>query len=115
MGGYVTFWRAARVADGGIIPEILVVITGLSGGMFWRNNTGAGFIRGRWIEFGCVGSGDILGCYRGRGVAIECKSSTGRHRGKQRDFQAAWEAAGGLYILARSVDDVLLALGVSGG
>ena len=100
------------MADGGIIPEILVIITAFPDGMFWRNNTGAGLLRGRWIEFGLTGSPDILGCYRGRAIGIECKSSTGQQRKHQIDFQAAWERAGGLYILARSIDDVTRGLAV---
>lgn len=110
MAGFATFWRRAPVADGGIIPGILIAITALPGGMFYRNNTGAGLVHGRWIEFGCPGSGDIMGCYRGRAVAIECKASRGRQRKTQQDFQIAWEAAGGLYILAKSLDDVLRGL-----
>ena len=96
------------MADGGIVPEILIAVSALPGAMVWRHNTGSGKLHGRqWIEFGCPGSGDIIGCYRGRAIAIECKSPTGRQSTPQKRFQAAWELAGGVYIVARSVEDAV--------
>lgn len=50
---------------------------------------------------------DFLGKSRGRALAIEVKRATGRQSPEQAAFQKAWEARGGLYILARSVEDVL--------
>lgn len=76
----------------------------------WRNNSGAvKNDRGQLIRFGCPGSADILGIMApdGRFLAIEVKSDTGRQSDQQRHFQAMVENHGGLYILARSVDDVL--------
>lgn len=106
-----------------------------SRGLFvWRNNTGsvsgivasieralikalpycarvitlilAPFKRG--IDFGLPGSADVLVILPpdGRFLAIECKSPSGVQSEKQRRYQAAVERSGGLYILARSVDDV---------
>lgn len=99
------------MADGGIVPHVLVAVSAIPGGMFWRNNSGAlPLPNGRRIAFGLPGSADILGCSRGRAIAIECKSATGKQSRKQRDFQRAWEKAGGLYILARSVSDAIAAL-----
>ena len=51
------------------------------------------------------GVSDLLCCSSGRAVAIETKGA-GRQQENQRNFQAAWEKAGGLYVLARSVEDV---------
>lgn len=56
------------------------------------------------------GMGDILALLPAapwpRPWSIEAKASTGEQRRTQEAFQAAWEAAGGLYTLARSVEDV---------
>lgn len=77
----------------------------------WRNNTGKLPDRnGRWVAFGDPGSGDILGVWRGRAVAVECKAAWGVQTDGQRAWQRRWERFGGLYILARSVDVVRTAL-----
>lgn len=94
-----------------IQAEILLAIGRMPGAIFWRNNTGSLPSRtGRVVKFGLVGSPDIIGCHRGRFVGIEVKSSTGKQREAQINFQRAFERSGGLYILARAVDDVLAAL-----
>lgn len=91
--------------------EILLAIGRIQGSIFWRNNTGSLPSRtGRVVKFGLVGSPDIIGCYRGRFVGIEVKSSTGKQREAQINFQRAFERSGGLYILARSASDAIAAL-----
>ena len=94
--------------------EILVIVTALPTAMFWRQNVGtARDAGGRVVRFGLPGTPDILGTYQGRAIGIEVKSATGRQRPEQKLWQAQFERAGGLYILARSVDDVRQALGVA--
>lgn len=39
--------------------------------------------------------------------AIECKWKTGKQSSDQKEFQIRWEQEGGIYILARHVDDVI--------
>lgn len=91
--------------------EILLAIGRMPGLLAWRNNSGALPSRtGRVVRFGLVGSPDILACYRGRFIGIEVKSSTGRQRDAQINFQRAFERSGGLYILARSPADALAAI-----
>jgi hypothetical protein len=53
------------------------------------------------------GTPDLLGVWSGKALAIEVKDAKGKQRTEQVAFQRAWEARGGVYILARSVDDVL--------
>lgn len=107
--------------------------------MLWRNNVGVG--RGlsnaqSIIKFGLVGSADIMGVWRrthtiktvtnpnsftpyereftathGHALAIETKTKKGRLTVEQCRFQVAWEAAGGVYILARELEDVSDVLG----
>lgn len=101
-------------AEANIQAEIMLAIGRMSGALWWRNNTGAYKDRtGRLIRYGLVGSPDILGCLRGRFVGIEVKTAIGKQADEQKRFQTAFERAGGLYILARSVADVMHALGTN--
>jgi hypothetical protein len=70
----------------------------------------------RLVTFGVPGTADICGLIApsGRFLAIECKSAVGRQRPEQETFQRVVEAMGGLYVLARSVDDVDAVLGALG-
>lgn len=81
----------------------------------WRNNTGAVKTEsGAWIRFGDKGSPDIMcrvpvtaGNQRIASlVGIECKSDTGKLNPDQQAWKAAHEKDGGIYILARSIDDI---------
>lgn len=57
------------------------------------------------------GGADIIAMYRGAAFAIEVKRPGGRQSPEQRAFQDAWEQAGGWYILASSLDDVMREVG----
>lgn len=75
----------------------------------WRQNTGvAKTLDGqRFIRFGVVGCADISGIIKGGiRLEIEVKKRTGKQRKQQKAFQAMITAMGGIYIVARSVDDV---------
>jgi len=77
----------------------------------WRNNTGATRIGDRVISYGLKGSADISGIRDGgQRIEIECKSATGKQSPEQIAFGAMITKLGGLYVLARSVDDVEKAL-----
>jgi hypothetical protein len=39
-------------------------------------------------------------------VAIEVKSATGRLSDSQKEFKARWEREGGMFIVARSIEDL---------
>ena len=94
-----------------ILRDILVAVTALPNAMFERMNTGvAQTASGNVVRFGNPGGPDIRGTYRGRSVAIEAKTDTGRQSEAQRRWQAAHERAGGIYIIARSADDATHAL-----
>ncbi|OJW21193.1 MAG: hypothetical protein BGO49_24580 [Planctomycetales bacterium 71-10] len=82
-----------------------------------RNNTGAfkktyrskktGLETTHFVRVGRKGSGDILVCGRtGRWIEIEAKDGSGVQRPEQIDRQRHVEALGGVYILARSIDDL---------
>jgi hypothetical protein len=65
---------------------------------------------GRLVSYGTVGQADILCVCRGRLLAIEVKTATGRQSLAQLAWRRALEAAGGVYVVARSVDDAVAAL-----
>lgn len=66
---------------------------------------------GRVVRSGVKGQADISGILMGgRRIEIEVKTATGQQRPEQKKWQAMIERFGGLYVLARSVDDVERAL-----
>lgn len=58
-----------------------------------------------------AGAPDLVVMYHTTAIAIEVKRAGGRQSQAQRDFQAAWETAGGWYLLASSLDDVMREFG----
>jgi len=84
----------------------------------WRANVGVARIGPRVVRFGIPGQADLTGILPdGRRLEIEVKSPTGRQSPDQQAFQRIIERFNGLYILARSVEDVhrqLTAAGVHG-
>jgi len=97
-----------------IQDQILLALGTYPGMAIWRSAVGNGWVRTkggpRSIRFGGMpGQADILGCYYGRFLAIEVKRPVrwSKQSDEQIDWQGAIEAAGGTYILARSVDDAL--------
>lgn len=96
--------------------------------LVWRENTGrayqgevdrtpaGGYVRiepgmvvlrkARLISFGLPGIGDIVGICHGKPTVVETKTLTGRLAEKQAKFGAAWRAAGGTYIVTRTMDDL---------
>lgn len=81
-----------------------------------RNNTGAfksvyrrkdGSLGVSWIRTGKKGSGDILACSpTGRWIEIEAKDQHGKLRPEQEARKAEIERRGGIYVVARSIDDL---------
>jgi hypothetical protein len=51
------------------------------------------------------GAADLVGCYRGRFVALEVKAGRDRHRENQRDWQACVRTNGGVCEVVHSVDE----------
>lgn len=93
-----------------------------NGYFVWRNNTGSlpvanAPVKGaiapqkqfRRIKVGYKGSADIIGLHKdgtGRFIAIEVKSKKGKQSVHQKIFEAQITRLGGIYILAKSLDDV---------
>lgn len=93
----------------------------------WRSNVGVGwFANGKParkddegaypVRFGVEGQADISGVMlpSGRRLEIECKTEKGRQSEAQENWQRMIERFGGVYVLARSVEDVDRALAAHG-
>lgn len=78
----------------------------------WRQNTGVAKYRDRTVRFGVPGAADLSGLVfpSGRRLEIEVKTKTGRVSDAQLAYRRMTEDMGGLYILARCVEDVYVAL-----
>ncbi len=77
----------------------------------YRNNSG-GFTDANkhFYRFGATGSPDIICVIKGQFVGIEVKAPKGKQSEHQKKFEQNVIAAGGRYILARSLDDIIEAL-----
>lgn len=96
-----------------LVNDLLIALTALPETIFYRNASGVGKTpNGHYIRAGVLGGGDIMGGFKGRGVAIEVKTGLAVQRKSQKDFQRAWERAGCLYLVCRSVNDALTGLGI---
>jgi hypothetical protein len=85
----------------------------LRGIFHFRNNSGAFAIpetathRGRFFRAGAVGAPDTICVIDGQFVGIEVKAPKGKQNDHQKDFERNLVAAGGKYILAFSLEDVI--------
>lgn len=86
--------------------EILVYVTQLPNTFAFRMNTGATKVGDRFVSFGLKGQPDIFAIISGRFVGIEVKAAKGRQSEAQKNWEENCTQAGGLYVLARSVEDV---------
>jgi penicillin-binding protein-related factor A (putative recombinase) len=57
-----------------------------------------------------AGVSDIIGVWKGRGLAIEVKAPGEKPMPHQKEFLESWARAGGIAILAYSLDDVIKGL-----
>ena len=72
-----------------------------------RNNSGAlKTQKGHFVRFGTVGSPDIVCVINGKYCGVEVKGTAGTLSAAQIAFQNALEAAGGVYWLIRSADEL---------
>jgi hypothetical protein len=96
--------------------EILRVFGSRSDMRIWRSNCGVATMGfgpdARKIRFGIPGQADVSGIIlpTGQRMEIEVKKHDGRQSKDQKAFQQMIERFGGIYILARSVEDVHQAL-----
>jgi hypothetical protein len=96
------------VTENELQRQILDALATLNGVYVWRQNTGVAKAGGYRIRFGHVGSGDISGIIRGgRRLEIEVKTEKGEPSEAQLAFGARVNELGGLWFVARSVEDAV--------
>lgn len=74
---------------------------------FWRNNVGGAKYGDRFVRFGEKGSPDIFVVDAGRIYGIEVKADKGQQNPNQKAWAENFQKYGGIYIIARSLEDVL--------
>lgn len=77
--------------------------------VLWRNNIGVAERNGHMIRFGVgnKGGADLIGMFRGRFLAIEVKSASGRLRAEQKLFAELVERRGGIFVVLRSAQEAI--------
>lgn len=92
--------------------RILLELGARSDCRVWNSNTGAAQTPGgRMVRFNVPGAADISGIIRGgKRLEVEVKTGTGAPSLAQKRFRAMIEAMGGLYVLARSIEDATSAV-----
>jgi len=96
-----------------LVSAILIAIGSRPDIRVWKNATGIGrsFDGERTIAYGLKGSADILGIMAGgRFLAIEVKTGTAVQTKEQKAFEAMVNKFGGLYVLARSIQELIYKL-----
>lgn len=92
----------------GLVPGLVI----------FRNNVGTathvnpGTGREQRVAYGVGGPGgsDLIGCLRGRFIALEIKTEKGRVSAEQHGFLECVRANGGFAAIVRSVDDAVAAI-----
>lgn len=88
-------WQAERISNTGRMIDSRKLFTDVTGK---RRLIGSV----KWIPgTGTNGTADISATIAGKSVKVECKIGADKQSKAQRDYQAAIERAGGLYVIAR--------------
>ena len=100
-------YPAEKVKESEVQKQILEYLA-LKRVFHYRNNSGA-FVDSQkhFYRFGALGSPDIICVINGQFVGIEVKALKGKQSEHQKEFQRKLEAAGGKYVLAYNLDDVI--------
>jgi len=88
-----------------LVDEVAKYLQEDLGLYFWKNPSGKYNRDGKPIYYGRRGSADIIGCFRGFFVNIECKTGSGRLDYSQKKYKEAMEAEGGIYAAVRCWGD----------
>lgn len=105
--------------EAGTLARVLLAIGGRQDARLWRQHAGKArsFYGHAILQLAPDGAADTVGiiatpCHCGCGrvyglhLAIETKGTTGRQSKDQKAFQSMIERFGGIYVLARSIEDV---------
>lgn len=99
--------KRARTPEGGLLRACLqrLAMEGMSW-CGWRQNAGLAFRGQAPIKLAPAGVADIIGAWRGRPLAVECKAGKTRPdvARAQAAFADAWATAGGTYLRVTDVE-----------
>lgn len=107
--------RIWRANTGGAVP--IATVRAIKAALLRRDTAEALRLcdTARVLSFGVPGQADLSGLLSdGRRLEIEVKSATGRQSQEQISFEAMVRRFKGVYVLARSVEDVAAAMGAAG-
>lgn len=82
----------------------------LRGAMVVRVQAGSHMVGKHFVRGAEAGTADLIGCYRGRAIALEVKTAKGKQRESQIYWEQDWLEADGRYFVVRSASDTLEAL-----
>lgn len=105
--------KGSLEAHNKLINEILLTFGAGPNLRIWKNDVGVGrSLNGdRVLRWGLKGSSDIIGIgFGGKFIAIEVKTGKAKQSEQQKNFQNMINKMGGVYILARSIEDVMTGL-----
>ncbi len=72
-----------------------------------QNSGGLEDKKGQFVRFGTPGAPDIIAVIRGQYIGIEVKDVKGKLNPNQEKFRDALEAAGGIFLTIRNIDELL--------
>lgn len=101
--------KGSSEAHENLVKDILATFGHGPNFRIWKNNTGTGrsHTGNRFLSWGLYGSADIIGVgLGGRFIGIECKTGKSPQKAQQKAFQKMVQDMGGIYIVARSINDV---------
>ena len=122
---------APKRRESELVAEALRFLNRIPGVVAWRTNVGAVSAdhkgKRRFVRFGFPGLSDIIGWapqlnprdlpglnpYHARFLAIECKTDTGKLTPQQQGFLDLVNRSGGIGFVARSVEEIAIALGIT--
>jgi hypothetical protein len=103
-----------------LVKEVQLKCGAIPGVRLFRQNVGLAYSReqlenllvgrpARPVQYGTPGMADLTGIAgpTGKRIEIECKVGAGRQNKFQKLWQAMIESQGGIYLLARSVDQAV--------
>lgn len=93
-----------------LMRACMVAVSAIPGTLVKRQNVGVARTATGVIRFGTPGEGDIAVVHQGRAIELEVKTRTGRQSDQQKHYQAAFERAGGKYVVVRSVGEAINAV-----
>lgn len=94
------------------VTQAIITTINSGVGMAWRNNTVGVFDPARKIyrrsaDRSAIGTADVIACIAGKYWEIEVKAGKDRQSEGQREHEKRVAAAGGSYIIVRTIDEFI--------